>query len=84
MTTTEIMIYTIGQTIYIQSSRILNNVKVYLKSPDKSLLYKAAIINKLNYEKFNSTVPPGKYKLILSSNGFEYEKNIVITKYQEK
>ena len=78
------MVYAIGQTIYIQSSRILNNVKVCLKSSDKSLLYKAAIINKLNYEKFNSALPPGKYKLTLSSKGFEYEKNIIITKYQEK
>lgn len=75
----EIMVYVIGQTIYIQSSIILYDVKIYLTSTDRNTLYKAAILNKCNYEKMKSDVKPGNYKLILSSKGFEYEKTIVIT-----
>lgn len=76
------MVYVIDQTFYIQSSKILYDVKIQLTTTDKNTLYKAAILNKFNYVKLKSNLNPGVYKLILTSKGFEYEKTIIIT--QEK
>ncbi len=69
--TNEIMVYVIDQNIYIQSSKILYDVKIQLTSTDKNTVYEAAILKKFNYEKLKSRVCPGNYKLILKSKGIE-------------
>ncbi len=75
----EIMVYVIDQNIYIQSSRVLYDVKIQLTSTDKNTVYEAAFLKKFNYEKIESTLSPGNYKLLIKSKEVEYEKSIVIT-----
>jgi hypothetical protein len=71
------MIYAIDNTIYIQSSEIMQNVKVLLIN-DEGDFNRSIKINNSCYEKLTNDAPLGKFKIKVNDNNQVIEKQITI------
>ena len=72
-----IMVYAIDHTIYIQSSEIMQNVKVQLINNERDFS-RSIKINNSCYEKLIIDAPFGKFKIKVKDNNQVIEKQITI------